>query len=168
MRRMLALLAASAVLLGACGGDDVEPAAEQGSEAQNDAAATVAVATSDLGDILVDPEGNTLYMFVPDEEAGGEPTCYDDCAQAWPALEASGELTAGEGVDQDLLGTVERTDGGEQVTYNDLPLYHFSGNEAAGDTNGQGINDVWWVLGPDGEPIREGQQDANEAPYGAG
>lgn len=168
MRRMFALLAVCALLLAACGGDDVEPAADEGSEAQADVAATVEVATSDLGEILIDSEGNTLYMFVPDEEAGGEPTCYDECATAWPALEASGELTAGEEVDQDLLGSVERTDGAEQVTYNDLPLYHFSGDEAAGDTNGQGINDVWWVLAPDGEPIREGEQNANEAPYGGG
>lgn len=168
MRRMLALLAAFALLLAACGGDDVEPAADEAPEPQEDVAATVEVATTDLGEILVDAEGNVLYMFVPDEEAGGEPTCYDDCAEAWPALEATGELAAGEGLDQSLLGSVERTDGGGQVTYNDLPLYYFSGDEAAGDTNGQGLNDVWWVLGPDGEPIQEGQKDANEAPYGAG
>jgi predicted lipoprotein with Yx(FWY)xxD motif len=93
-------------------------------------------------------------MFVPDQEAGGEPTCYEECAEAWPALEASDEPTAGDGLDQSMLGTVERTDGAEQVTYNNLPLYHFSGDESAGDTNGQGLNDVWWVLSPEGEPIQ--------------
>ena len=154
MRRTFALLAASTLLLAACGGDEAEPPAGEGQDVQGEVAATVEVAMSDLGDILVDADGNTLYMFVPDEEEGGEPTCYDECAEAWPAFEASDEPAAGDGVDQSMLGTVERTDGTEQVTYNNLPLYHFSGDEAAGDTNGQGLNDVWWVLSPEGEPIR--------------
>lgn len=59
-----------------------------------------------------------------------------------PPLEANGEPTAGPELDGALLGAVERTDGSTQVTYNDLPLYLFSGDEAAGDTNGQGLNDV--------------------------
>jgi predicted lipoprotein with Yx(FWY)xxD motif len=150
MRRLFALIA-TAFLLAACGGDEAEPATggEQDMEAE---VATVEAATSDLGDILVDADGNTLYMFMPDQEAG-EPTCYDDCAESWPALEASGDLIAGDGVDQAMLGTIGRTDGGEQVTYNDLPLYYFSGDESAGDAKGQGLNDVWWVLSPDGEPV---------------
>lgn len=154
MRRTLVLLAVSTLLLAACGGDEAEPATGEGQDAQGEVAATVEAAMSDLGDILVDAEGNTLYMFVPDQEEDGEPTCYDECAEAWPAFEASDEPSAGDGVDQSMLGTVERTDGTEQVTYNNLPLYHFSGDESAGDTNGQGLNDVWWVLSPEGEPIR--------------
>jgi len=169
MRRVLVLAAASALLVAACGGGDAEPAAgEGGQEAPEEAAATVEVASSDLGDVLVDAEGNTLYMFVPDEEAG-EPTCYEDCAEAWPAVEASEDPTAGDGVDQSLLGTAERTDGTQQVTYNDLPLYYFSGDEAAGDTNGQGLNDVWWVLSPEGEPIEAAKkQGGADDAYGKG
>jgi predicted lipoprotein with Yx(FWY)xxD motif len=94
---------------------------------------------------------------VPDQQEDGKPTCYDDCAQTWPALEAQGEPVAGDGIDESLLGRVERTDGATQVTYNDLPLYHYSGDEAAGDTNGQGLSDVWWLLSPDGEPLKETQ-----------
>jgi predicted lipoprotein with Yx(FWY)xxD motif len=151
MRRVSLVVGSAALLLAACGGGAQE-ASDGGGESQPEAAATVEVATADVGDIVVDSEGMALYMFVPDQE-GGEPTCYDDCAQTWPALEADGEPTAGDGLEQSLLGTVERTDGTTQVTYNDLPLYLYAGDEAAGDTNGQGISDVWWVLSPEGEPI---------------
>lgn len=162
MRRMLMLIAACALVLAACGSDETEPGAGAGEDAQDvqeETEATVELADGDLGSILVDAEGNTLYMFVPDQEANGEPTCYDDCAETWPPLEATDEPTAGEGLDQSLFGTAPRTDGSDQVTYNNLPLYYFSGDEAAGDTNGQGLSDVWWVLSAEGEPIR-GADDA--------
>lgn len=168
MRRNLMLLTACAVLLAACGGDETEaPPAGEGQDVPEEAPATLQVADGELGEIIVDADGNTLYMFVPDQEANGEPTCYDDCADAWPAVEAVDDQAVGEGVDQSLVATVERTDGSTQLTYNGLPLYHFSGDEAAGDTNGQGLNDVWWVLSPEGEPIR-GDKGANEDPYRTG
>lgn len=173
MRRMLIAVTACVLVLAACGGDEAEepaaeePAAETGQGAEEETPATLQVADSELGEIIVDVDGNTLYMFVPDQEANGEPTCYDDCADAWPAVEAVDDPTVGEGLDQSTVATVERTDGSTQLTYNDLPLYYFSGDEAAGDTNGQGLNDVWWVLSPDGEPIR-GDQGANQDPYRTG
>lgn len=111
--------------------------------------AEMVLASTDLGDIVTDPEGRTLYIFMPD--AQGDPTCYDACAGSWPALTA--DVTAGTGLDGSLLGTATRTDSGDQVTYNGWPLYFFSGDSAAGDTNGQGVGDIWWVIGADGEPI---------------
>lgn len=155
MRRTMTLVAACVLLFAACGGDEEEPSAGGQDQPQEEAAATIEVASASLGDILADPDGNTLYMFVPDQEEDGEPTCYDDCAEAWPAFEATGDLTAGEGLDQSLLASVDRTDGTSQVTYNDLPLYYFSGDEAAGDTNGQGLMDVWYVVSPEGEPVEQ-------------
>ena len=128
------------------------PASASGSGATGDV--TVMVADSELGEILVDGEGRTLYMFVPDEESG-EPTCYDQCAEAWPPLIAEGEITVGEGLDDSDFSTVPRTDdAGDQVKVGDWPLYYFANDAAPGDTNGQGVNEVWYVLGPDGEPIR--------------
>jgi len=111
--------------------------------------ASVNLATSDLGEILVDGEGRTLYLFMPD--AQGDPTCSDQCADTWPAFTATGG--AGDGVDASLLGTVTRTDGGEQVTYNGWPLYFFVGDAAPGDTNGQGLNGIWWVVNAAGEAV---------------
>jgi predicted lipoprotein with Yx(FWY)xxD motif len=112
-------------------------------------AEAIAVSSTDLGDILVDGEGRTLYLFNPD--AQGDPTCYDECADAWPALVE--EVSAGDGVDASLLGSATRTDGAIQVTYNGWPLYYFSGDVAPGDTNGQGLNDVWWVVDATGTAV---------------
>ena len=71
----------------------------------------------------------------------------------YPALE--GEANPGEGVDEVLLGTVERTDGTQQTTYNELPLYYFSGDQSAGDVNGQGLGEVCWMMGASGTPVAE-------------
>jgi len=109
----------------------------------------VALAESGLGEILVDGDGNTLYLFVPD--AQGPSACYDGCAEAWPPL--VGEVTAGDGVDGGLLASVARDDGSEQATFNGWPLYYFANDAAAGDTNGQGLNDVWYVLNATGDAI---------------
>jgi predicted lipoprotein with Yx(FWY)xxD motif len=135
------------------------PSAEAPSEAPSAApsedavtGATVALAESSLGQILVDGEGRTLYGFTVDTE--GVSACYDDCEQAWPPLLASGEVTAGAGIDASLITTVERTDGTKQVKYGDWPLYYFASDSAAGDTNGQGINDVWFVVDATGALIR--------------
>lgn len=111
--------------------------------------AMVTVADSPEGEILVDQEGFSLYLFVPDDQ--GESTCYDDCEANWPPL--TGEVEAGEGVDAALLGTTERTDGTTQATYDGWPLYYFANDAAAGDVNGQGVNDVWFLVSPSGEGI---------------
>jgi predicted lipoprotein with Yx(FWY)xxD motif len=164
-RRLLALLATLLLVLAACGDDDDDTAAGDDTTTTTAAAAdttapddgsaggaaTVAVASSELGDILVDGEGRTLYMFGND--SGGDSSCYDACAQTWPALTTEGDASAGDGADASLLGTTERTDGSTQVTYNEHPLYRFASDQAPGDTNGQGVGDVWFVVSPAGEPI---------------
>ena len=153
----------------ACGGQDVTaPAADATAaangqtEATDDTASpaatpmtetTVTTANSDLGTILVDGEGLTLYRF--DNDTDGESTCYDDCEANWPPLLAEGEPTAAEGADEALLGTVERQDGSTQVTYDGQPLYYFAADQAPGDVNGQAVGDVWWAVAPDGSAIQE-------------
>jgi predicted lipoprotein with Yx(FWY)xxD motif len=116
--------------------------------------AEIALADSSLGQIIVDGAGKTLYMFQPDE--AGTPTCYDDCATAWPPLLAddAASVTAGPGLDASKITVVDRTDGGKQVKYGNWTLYYFANDAAAGDVNGQGLNDVWYVVGADGEPIK--------------
>jgi predicted lipoprotein with Yx(FWY)xxD motif len=154
MRRILMLLGVSVLLFAACGGNDDTEASGSGPASQDQPnEPTISLANTAFGDALVDQNRMSLYMFVPDQQKNGTPTCYDDCAQAWPALE--GDVSAGEGVDESLLGSVEREDGTQQATYNDLPLYHFSGDQAEGDVNGQGLGGVWWVLDATGSPIEE-------------
>lgn len=119
--------------------------------------AAVATADSELGTILVDQEGLTLYILTADEQ--GPSTCYDDCAGAWPPFTTEGDPQAGAEVDPSLLGTTARDDGTTQVSYNGWPLYHFFQDEAPGEVNGQGIQSfggTWWVIGPDGMPIQQG------------
>jgi predicted lipoprotein with Yx(FWY)xxD motif len=115
--------------------------------------ATVAVADGDLGPMLVDSQGRTLYLFLAD--TGSRSTCYDDCASNWPALVSDGRPGAGDGIDASMLGTTARTDGSTQVTFEGQPLYRFGGDSAAGDANGQGIGGVWYVVSPQGTPIKD-------------
>ena len=111
--------------------------------------------SDDLGEIVVDSEGMTLYGFTPDLETG-LPTCYETCAENWPPLVAPTEITAGDGLDATQFTAVPRTDDmGDQVKFGDYPLYYFAGDSAPGDTNGQGLQDVWFVVGADGELITE-------------
>jgi len=112
---------------------------------------TVAVADTDLGAILVDGAGLTLYMFAPD--SAGTPTCTGDCAGAWPPSIVEGDITAGDGIDAALLTTVEHPDGGTQLKIGTWPLYTYAGDAAPGDVTGQGVGGSWFVVGADGEPI---------------
>jgi predicted lipoprotein with Yx(FWY)xxD motif len=119
------------------------------------AAVELAVADNALGKIITDGDGKTLYMFTPDE--AGTPTCYDECAAAWPPLTAddAASVAAGTGLDASKISVVDRTDGTKQVKFGEYPLYYFANDAAPGDTNGQGVGEgKWWVVGTDGEPIK--------------
>lgn len=109
----------------------------------------VTVEMSEDGTHLVDAEGMALYRFTLDTDR--TPTCLNACAEVWPAF--YGDPVAGDGVDPDLLGNGERPDGSIQVTYGGLPLYYYSGDDAPGDINGHGFNDVWYLVGPDGTAL---------------
>ncbi len=123
------------------------------SEAESEvpaADATVVTASSDaIGDYVTDADGNTVYIFLNDSP--GETSCFDSCLQTWPPLtvDAGATPVAGDGVSGEV-GTIERDDGSTQVTLNDWPLYYFAADAAPGDTNGQGIGDVWFAAKPDG------------------
>jgi predicted lipoprotein with Yx(FWY)xxD motif len=102
-----------------------------------------------LGSFLVDSKGMTLYLFTKDTP--NTSSCYGGCAAAWPPLLATGAPAAGTGVTASLLGTTKRTDGSLQVTYNGWPLYYWAKDKAAGDTTGENVQGVWFVITPGGE-----------------
>ena len=141
-RALLAVLATVAALFSAglaSGGTD-------------SAAATVAIAKTRLGMILVDGKGRTLYDFVKDK--GSMSTCYDACAALWPPLLTNGKPHPGHGVRPALLGTTKRHDGKLEVTYNHHPLYYYVADGKPGQTTGQGLNQFgapWWVLNAAGK-----------------
>ena len=106
--KLVAVAALFPLVMAACANGE-ENGAGTDAQPEESADATVAVEDSDLGQIVVDAEGKTLYVFLADE--GSDSTCYDDCEAAWPPLTVEGDPAAGEGIDASLLGTTEREDG---------------------------------------------------------
>lgn len=107
--------------------------------------------SDEFGTILADRSGRTLYLFDPDDP--GVSNCNGACALNWPPfLTAKDPIDIG-GVDIGLLGTTLRADGYTQVTYNGFPLYYWQNDVAPGDTNGQTVGNVWWVLDANGNKI---------------
>jgi predicted lipoprotein with Yx(FWY)xxD motif len=115
----------------------------------------------ELGEILVDADGMTLYIFDNDEE--GVSNCSGGCLENWPPLIIEGELEAGDDVTA-TLGTITRDDGTTQVTVNGYPAYYWQGDTAAGDTTGHGVGGNWWVFGADGEPLRPAKVGLSDHP----
>lgn len=146
-------------------GIDVEETQEREDEAAFDAEVPsegdamlrpfIRTATQDpYGEYLVNREGQVLYAFTPD--SAGEPTCYEDCAQAWPPyLAPMDDPVADESLEQDLLSTVERRDGTVQVTWAGWPLYFYAQDRSDAPT-GQDVHShggEWYLMGPDGRMI---------------
>jgi len=104
-----------------------------------------------LGQILVDGNGMTLYMYTVDEP--NQPNCAGDCLEKWPPLLTHGDPQLGDGIDAALVGTATLADGDQIVTYNKMPLYHWFKDTKAGETNGQGVGSVWYVVSPDGAMV---------------
>jgi predicted lipoprotein with Yx(FWY)xxD motif len=143
-----ALALVAAATLAACGGGSVNPAT------------TTVVDTvqgSQYGPVLTTSAGQTLYMFPPDAER--HVTCTKLCAASWPPLTVKDGHApkAGKGVQQSLLGTdPDPTGGPAVVTYDGWPLYTYTDDTKAGQTNGEGIyldGGYWWVIAPSGQPI---------------
>jgi predicted lipoprotein with Yx(FWY)xxD motif len=96
---------------------------------------------------LTDPAGRTLYSYTKDKGTTSE--CYGACATAWPPLLTTGPVTiSGKYTVASDLGTTTRTDGTKQVTYGGHPLYYYAGDTAPGQTKGQGVGGVWFLIGP--------------------
>ena len=105
-----------------------------------------------LGKILADDAGRTVYIFTKDTKDTS--VCYDKCEQSWPPLLSLGTPDVKEGINASLLGSTQRKDGTTQVTYNSMPLYYYTPDQAPGDVKGQGVGNVWYVSAPDGTPVK--------------
>jgi predicted lipoprotein with Yx(FWY)xxD motif len=152
MKRLIAVTTAIAAGLIATG-----PASSYGAPGRETARATVGIANSPLGKILVDGKGRTLYDFPPDRSMAS--TCYGACAALWPPLTTTGKPLAGHGVRASLLGTTKRKDGRLEVTYNRHPLYYFVSDRKPGQLTGQGVDQFgapWWVISAAGKEIHRG------------
>jgi predicted lipoprotein with Yx(FWY)xxD motif len=115
-------------------------------------ASTVSVRSTQLGDVLVDAQGRTLYGFTND--TNGTSTCMGACATSWPALTVAAGWTAGTGVDAATFHTV--ADGTQsQLVAGRWPLYRFAGDSQPGDVNGQGSLGKWFVVRADGSLFKD-------------
>lgn len=118
-------------------------------------AAVVAAATSpEVGLIIVDSRGFTLYDFHKDQ--GAKSACYGACAEVWPPLISEGKPQASQGAMASKLGTTKRTDGTTQVTYEGHPLYTYEADTKPGEAKGNDIDSFgaeWYALQPNGEEV---------------
>jgi len=153
-RHLFPLVFAGLLVLGACGDD-----ADGGSDGTDAAADGVSTASTDLGTVLVDPDGMTVYVFTND--VAGESTCYDSCADTWPAVPADVPISSD--LDSAMFGATTRTDGTEQLTVGGQPLYLYAPDSAPGDTTGQGVGEVWFVVDADGAMIGGPEAAANQS-----
>jgi len=163
MKKITILLTTGLLVLAGCGDDDDgssgpapaggvgETVMEEREDGAPAAGTAITVGDSEFGDMLFDSNKQAIYIFENDPK--GESVCYGDCAEAWPPVLTEGEPKAGDGVNADLLGTVERRDGKLQVTYAGQPLYFYA-HEGPGEVKCHNVNlngGFWWVVGPDGE-----------------
>jgi predicted lipoprotein with Yx(FWY)xxD motif len=168
--RVLATLAVAAFALAACGSSSkagssatTVTAAAATTEAPTTTAAptttvaaadaTVSVATTKVGKVLVDAKGMTLYRFDNDTAAGKSTCGAGACATTWPAATVTGTPVVGTGVAASKLTTFMRDDGKTQLQIAGHPLYTFAGDTKAGDTNGQGIIGKWYAASPSGDKV---------------
>ena len=154
-RRALTLLGPAAVLtaaaLAGCGGGGASSSQTHSSAPTT----TVSVGSTGVGDVLMDSQTNhTLYLFKKD--TGPTSTCSGACAHNWPPVRATGTPAAGAGAKASLIGTIKRSDGPPQVTYNGHPLYQFVGDNTPSATNGQGVTAFgapWFAVSPAGNAV---------------
>jgi predicted lipoprotein with Yx(FWY)xxD motif len=174
----LAAVAAVIVVVAGCGSSSstssnaaAAPPASSSSTAASSAATpasakgvTVTLTKGAQGSYLAGASGRALYLWVAD--AKGKSSCSGACAGAWPPLTGTAKPAAGPGVNAADLGTISRSDGTKQVTYNGHPLYYFVSDPHSGTTKGQGSDSFgakWWLVAPSGAAITSGGSGAAPA-----
>ena len=144
----------AALAFAGCGGGSNSSGSSGPPKTASGKSATVGVSNESLGNILVNSQGRTLYLFSKD--VGTTSDCSGACAVNWPPLRATGKPTIGRGAQASLISTTTRSDGGRQVTYSGHPLYLFENDRKPGDTNGEGLTAFggsWYALSPAGSQV---------------
>jgi predicted lipoprotein with Yx(FWY)xxD motif len=117
--------------------------------------------------IVVNPTGWTLYHLT--SEKGKKFVCNGACATIWPPLTVAkgAKPVAGPGITKSKLGTIKRPDGRIQVTYAGMTLYRYSADSKAGQTNGEGIQNIWFAISPTGKLVKKASSSGGGG-YGGG
>jgi predicted lipoprotein with Yx(FWY)xxD motif len=152
---MFALVgAASIIAVAACSnnsGEDADNAKPAAASSPTPIPVGLQVEDSAFGKILADQQGQTLYAFTDDKK--GDSACATSCLATWPALLSEKTPSASAGVDQSKVSTVVRTEGTNQVTYNNWLLYYYVGDVGPGDVDGQAVDGKWFMVGEDGKLV---------------
>ena len=154
---LVALAAAAALGLSACSGGSSgyearQPVVDPQAAVPQIGTILSANSTAQLGTVVVDGQGFTLYRFDNDTTKPPASNCAGECAQKWPPVLATpGTPLTVEGVAQDVVGTINRPDGSVQLTLAGWPVYRYSGDPQPGATAGQGVGGTWAAVTPDGD-----------------
>jgi predicted lipoprotein with Yx(FWY)xxD motif len=165
----LGIPVASALMVAACGSaassSSSAPASSAAAPASSAAAAGSSASASTTGTVitthagsggafLTNASGRTIYLWAKD--GMNMSACSGACASAWPPVPATGTVTAAGSAKASELGTITRSDGTKQVTYDGHPLYYFVGDSGPDQTSGQGSDNFgakWWLVAPSGAEI---------------
>jgi predicted lipoprotein with Yx(FWY)xxD motif len=163
-------LAAAAVVLAACGnnGNSSDPSSNSTAAAANQAnttAATVTIKTmkTDKGTVLTNAAGDTLYWFAKDTATTSN--CTGSCATYWPPVLGKPVAAAGASLTMGF-GTIKRSNGQTQATYDGHPLYTYSGDTAPGQVNGNDLNasgGLWWASTPSGSDLKSSKSKSSSS-----
>jgi predicted lipoprotein with Yx(FWY)xxD motif len=158
--------AAAAVLVAACAsgtssstgaaGGSSAPAASGSAAAggSSSGSSVITTASASGGTFLTDGSGRAVYLWSKD--SGGMSACTGACASAWPPVTSSATVTAHGSAKASDLGTITRSDGTKQVTYDGHPLYYYVGDSGPGTSSGQGSDQFgakWWLVAPTGSDV---------------
>jgi predicted lipoprotein with Yx(FWY)xxD motif len=114
----------------------------------------ITTAKSSAGTVLASGTGRAVYVWAKD--TGDMSNCTGACAGAWPPVTTTATATATGGAKASDIGTITRSDGTKQVTYDGHPLYYFAGDSGPGTASGQGSDGFgakWWLITPTGGDV---------------
>ena len=138
----------------AAGSSSPAGASSSSAAAGGSGSTVITTVSSSAGTFLANGSGHAVYLWTKD--SNGMSACSGACAGAWPPVTTTGTVTASGGAKSSDLGTITRSDGTKQVTYDGHPLYFFSGDSGPGMASGQGNDGFgakWWLVSPSGSDV---------------
>ena len=180
--RAAPVLAGVAAVLAACGsstspgtGSSTSPpasgvAASSSATSSTSTASTISIGTrsTGIGTVLVNAQGKTLYWFALDTSTASK--CTGSCATYWPPVIGTPKAASGANLTM-AFGTIKRSGGQLQATYDGHPLYTYAGDTAAGQTGGNGKNlsgGLWWAMTPSGHKPSAKPSASSSSPSSGG
>lgn len=168
------VLAGALTLLAACGSSTTTTsspasnAGSTGSPAAATGAVTIKTASTKIGTVLTNAKGHTIYWFAIDTPH--KSNCTGSCLTYWPPVLGSSASVSGTSL-PGTWGTITRSNGQKQLTYDGHPLYTYAGDTSAGMTSGNGTNlsgGLWWAMTPSGSKPSGSKSSSPSSSSGGG